>query len=176
MQAMPDPDCWLSNRVEPRTSTIAGNGLFAKEDIIAGVVMSRLGGRIVTNAALDRLIQAAGDTYIDTVSIFDDGNLVLPSGTPNHCGNHSCDPNLWWVDPFSIVTRTEVAAGTELTVDYGTLTDDPEFRMECRCDATRCRRVITGVDWRRPDLQARYGDHWVPVLRQRIGQYGARQG
>jgi hypothetical protein len=31
-----------------------------------------------------------------------------------------------------------------------------------------CRQVITGEDWRRPDLRARYGDHWVPALLDRI--------
>lgn len=168
MQAIPGPDCWLSGQAEPRASDISGQGLFATDDIDEGVVISRLGGRIVTNAALQLMMQTAGDTYIDTVAVFDDGNLVLPPGSPNHCGNHSCDPNLWWVDDFSLVTRAAIAGGTELTVDYGTLTDDPDFRMECRCGATGCRRVVTGVDWSHPDLQARYGDHWVPVLRQRI--------
>lgn len=168
MRVTPGPDCSLSNQVEPRASRISGAGLFAKEDIGEGVVISRLGGRIVTDAALQQLMQSAGETYVDTVSIFEDANLVLPPGTPNHCGNHSCAPNLWWIDPFSLATRAEIAAGTELTVDYGTLTDDPDFHMECRCGAACCRRVVTGVDWRRPDLQTRYGDHWVPVLRQRI--------
>jgi uncharacterized protein len=172
MKDTPDLGCWLSSHVEPRASRISGDGLFATEDIEEDVVVSRLGGRIVTNAALHLMMQEAGDTYIDTVSVFDDGNLLLPPGSPNHFGNHSCDPNLWWVDPFSLATRSAVAGGSELTVDYGTLTDDPEFRMWCRCGAPGCRHVITGVDWSRSDLQARYGGHWVPVLRKRI--YSAR--
>ena len=73
----------------------------------------------MTNVALNLMMEAAGDTYIDTVSVLEDGNLVLPPGSPNHFGNHSCDPALWWVDPFSLVARTAIAAGTELTVDYG---------------------------------------------------------
>jgi hypothetical protein len=123
---------------------------------------------MVSNSALRQMLQSAGDTYVDTVSIFEDANLVLPVDAANHCGNHSCEPNLWWVDPFSLATRSNIMAGTELTVDYGTLTDDPGFRMRCQCRAAQCRRLITGADWTRPDLQARYGEHWVPVLRQRI--------
>ena len=73
------------------------------------------------------MMQAAGDAYIDTVSVFDDGNLVLPPGSPNHFGNHSCGPSIWWVDPFSLVTRAAIAAGAGLTVDYGTVTDDTDF-------------------------------------------------
>ena len=31
-----------------------------------------------------------------------------------------------------------------------------------------CRGVVTGNDWRRPDLRERYGKHWVPALLARI--------
>jgi hypothetical protein len=143
-------------------------GLFATDDLDAGVIVSRLGGRMVSNVALHQMMQSGRDPYIDTVSVYDDANLVLPPGTLQHSGNHCCEPNLWWVDPFSLATRSHVSAGAELTVDYGTLTDDAEFRMTCECRATGCRGLITGSDWTRRDLQATYGDHWVPVLRDRI--------
>jgi hypothetical protein len=42
------------------------------------------------------------------------------------------------------------------------------FAMPCRCGSTLCRGRVTGTDWRRPDLQRRYGDHWVPGLLARI--------
>lgn len=168
MQVTPQPDCWLSDQVEVRPSRIAGLGLVATGEIAGGTVVSRLGGHLVSDAALREMLRAPRDAYIDTVSIFEDGNLVLPVGTANHYGNHSCEPNLWWVEPFSLATRTRIAAGTELTVDYGTLTDDPDYWMECACRTATCRRIITGVDWTRPDLQDRYGDHWVPVLRRKM--------
>jgi uncharacterized protein len=114
------------------------------------------------------MLQSAGDTYVDTVSVFEDRNLVLPPGTMNHFGNHSCQPNLRWVQPFSLATRSLIAAGDELTVDYATLTARPDFQMRCTCRASCCRGLVTGADWRLADLQQRYGDHWVPVLRDRI--------
>lgn len=148
---------------------MAGRGLVAVTDLEEGAVVARLGGRIVSDATLRRLIETS-ETYVDSVSVLEDRNLVLPAGTPNHFGNHSCDPTLWWVDPFSPATRRGVSAGTEITVDYGTLTDDPDFPMSCDCGTTSCRGVVTGVDWTRPELQERYGDQWVPVLRDRIRQ------
>jgi uncharacterized protein len=165
---MPEPDSWLSDQVQVRSSGIAGQGLFARTDIPAGVVVSRLGGRIVSDDALEELMRVAEDTYIDSVSIVEDGNLVLPPGTSSHFGNHGCDPSLWWVDPFSLATTSHVPGGEELTVDYGTLTDDPHFLMSCLCGAACCRGSVTGSDWTRPGLQNRYGEHWVPVLRERI--------
>jgi hypothetical protein len=105
---------------------------------------------------------------VDSVSVYDGVNLVLPPGSPAHFGNHSCDPTLWWEDPFTLVARNEIAAGSEVTVDYATLTDDLDFWMECTCGTQVCRGAITGSDWHRTDLQQKYGDHWVPVLRRRI--------
>ncbi|NEE00126.1 SET domain-containing protein [Phytoactinopolyspora halotolerans] len=169
MVIVPDPECWLSEHVEVRDSPIQGSGLFARVDIARGTPVARLGGRLVSNAELQRLFDEAGaGTYVDTVSVHDDVNLVLPSGSANHWGNHSCEPTLWWTDPYTLQARFDIVAGTELTVDYGALTDDPYFEMECRCGATFCRGEVTGLDWQRPELQTAYGDHWVPVLRERI--------
>ena len=153
--------------MEIRTSPIEGRGLVAVEHIAVGDVVERLGGVFVTDLELRRMIDSAG-SYVDSVSVYDDVNLVLPTGSPLHFGNHSCDPTLWWLDPFMLVARVDIRAGVEVTVDYATLTDDPDFRMDCACGAPLCRGEVTGSDWRRPDLQQRYGDHWVPVLLGRM--------
>jgi hypothetical protein len=139
----------------------------ALEHIARGHVVERLGGILVTDVELTRLIGSA-TSYVDSVSIYEDLNLVLPTGSPAHFGNHSCDPTMWWVDPFMLVARSDINAGSEITVDYATLTNDPDFHMECNCGAAFCRGEVTGSDWRRRDLRQRYGDHWVPVLSRRI--------
>ncbi|MEU7875338.1 hypothetical protein [Dactylosporangium sp. NPDC049140] len=36
--------------------------------------------------------------------------------------------------------------------------------------------VVTGDDWRRPELQARYGGHWVPALLARIRAQDSSDG
>jgi uncharacterized protein len=167
MPAHPSAKCWLSDKADLRRSTIEGRGLFAGVDIAAGVTIARLGGSIVSTEALHELLSAS-NRYVDTVSLFQNQHLVLPQGTSQHFGNHSCEPNLWWVDPLSLTTRSPVAAETELTVDYGTLTAEADFEMICRCGAPTCRGVVTGRDWTRKDLQARYGEHWVPILLDRI--------
>jgi uncharacterized protein len=94
--------------------------------------------------------------------------LVLPPGQLNHYGNHSCDPNLWWIDAYTLAARRPIAVGEEVTNDYVTSTGSADFTLACRCGSPLCRGIITGQDWRRPELQARYGDHWVPALLNRI--------
>jgi hypothetical protein len=164
----PPPDCWLHPEVEVGRSPISGRGLFTGAPIRAGTVVSRLGGRVVTTAELRRLFEvAAGDParpYIDTIAVDTDRHLVLPSGQPNGYGNHSCDPNLWWVGPFELAARRDIAAGEELTNDYATSTFEPDFVLVCSCGSASCRGTVTGDDWRRAELRSRYGEHWVPAL------------
>jgi len=83
-------------------------------------------------------------------------------------GNHSCDPTLWHVDGYTLAARRDIDAGEEVTVDYATQTAESAFAMACRCGSRLCRGRVTGDDWRRADLQDRYGDHWVPALLRRV--------
>ena len=155
-----------------RRSPIAGRGLFATAPITVGTLVSRLGGRLVPTAALRELLAAEArdpdHRYVDTITVDTDLHLVLPPGRPNGYGNHSCEPNLWWVGPYELAARRDIATGDELTNDYATSTADPGFAMACSCASGQCRGVVTGSDWRRADLRARYGPHWVPALLARI--------
>jgi hypothetical protein len=162
---VPEPECWLHPAIEVRPSAIQGLGLFAREDIPAGVVVSRLGGRPVGQEELDRLVAAPG--YVDTITVGDGVHLVLPGRTANGSGNHCCDPSTWWVGAYELATRLALRGGDELTNDYATSTDSAGFRMSCRCGSPNCRSTVTGDDWRRADLRERYRGHWVPALLER---------
>ncbi len=74
--------------------------------------------------------------------------------------NHSCDPNAWWAGD-TLVARRDIAAGDELTIDYSTGNADPSFLLACHCESYRCRQMVTGEDWRIPELQRRYARHWT---------------
>lgn len=170
--APPAADCWLHPAVVVRDSPIDGDGLFATAPIKAGEAVSRLGGRLVSDAELQSIFETS-DQYVDTVSIAEDVNLVLPPRQPSGYGNHSCEPNLWWAtsagaDGYTLVARRDIGPGEEVTNDYGASTSDPHWAMECSCGSAICRGVVTGDDWRHRELQDRYGDHWAPVLRNRI--------
>jgi hypothetical protein len=158
---------WLHPDVQVRASPIDGQGLFAGVPLDTGVVVVRLGGHVVGTDELRALIAAAEADpdmpYIDTVTIAADRHLVLPSDTPVHYGNHSCDPTIWHVDQFAIATRHPVAAGDELTVDYATQSGLAGWSMTCACGTALCRSVVTAEDWRRPELRERYAGHWLRV-------------
>jgi len=82
--------------------------------------------------------------------------------------NHSCDPNLGWVDEYSLATMVDVSAGQELVSDYAMSTADPGYLLRCHCPSYRCRQMVEGGDWRIPQLQARYQGWWVPYVQSLV--------
>lgn len=84
--------------------------------------------------------------------------------------NHSCDANIGWADERTLVALRAIDVDEELTVDYSTAIDDPDFVLYCHCGSTRCRQAVEGTDWQIPQLHSRYAGHWTPRLQQRIDE------
>ena len=153
---------WAHPALEVRESPVAGKGLFATQPIAQGEVVGQLSGRRVNTAELRELLK---HPPVDTITIDEDEHLVL-SNDPRPViayGNHSCDPNVWWIDAVTLEARRDIAVGDEVTSDYGTCTG-VDYELQCTCGSPLCRGVITGEDWKQPELQSRYGDHWIPAL------------
>lgn len=166
----PAEDVWLHPDLRVGPSWIHGRGLVSAHAIPEGIVVVRLGGRLVSSAELSELLADPAGGYVDTITVDEDVHLVLPSGTAVHFGNHSCDPSLWHDGPYRLVSRRRISAGEEVTIDYGTSSGEPTFSMACSCGSVLCRTMVTADDWQRPELVERYGDHWVPALRRRIAE------
>jgi SET domain-containing protein len=161
---VPASECWLRDDVTIAASSIAGLGLFATAAIPQGAAVSLLGGRLCSTAELRNLIG------VDSVVVDDDVHLVLAPQNRNRFGNHSCDPNLWWTDQYTLTARRDIAAGEEVTSDYSTSCADPQYVLRCHCETYRCRQMVTGDDWRIPQLQRLYAGHWTPFLQRLIAR------
>ena len=164
---------WFDSRTEKRGSPIQGRGLFAREAIPVGAVVAVKGGTIMDSAAFARVrdevspseIQIEDDLYIAAASAAEvEANLL--------CLNHSCDPNVGVRGQVTFVAIRDITAGAELTIDYAMIDGDPAEAMACACGAPACRGRITGNDWRRPELQARYAGYFSRYLEERIRSGG----
>jgi hypothetical protein len=159
---------YFSPKVEKRESRIEGRGLFAKEPIGAGEVVVVKGGYVLTTAQRDRIgktlgpaeIQITEDLFIGPVS------KRQREGGMMHL-NHSCEPNLGLQGQIVYVALRDIAAEEELTFDYA-MTDDEPVEMECRCGTPSCRRRITGRDWQKPEVQAKYDGYFSWFIQRRI--------
>lgn len=140
-----------------RPSDIDGFGLFASAPLTKGEVVAIRGGHIVPkDVALDIDARLGGYSH----PLTDDWFLapLEASEVPDTVifFNHGCTPNIAPHGQVVFTAIRNIEAGEEILCDYCTIVCYPEYRLQCHCGSTRCRGVITGDDWRRADLRARY--------------------
>jgi uncharacterized protein len=144
-----------------RESGIHGRGLFAVEAFGRDEIVAVKGGHIFDRSTLREVepllgpaeIQIGADLFVGPLTEDErEGSMIF--------SNHSCEPN---------IGVRGIEAGEELTHDWAT-TDDDTYRMECRCGAATCRKIITGQDWRRKDLQEKYGRYMSWYLLEKINE------
>jgi uncharacterized protein len=160
---------YLSPKTALLESKIHGRGLFATADIAKGEIVAVKGGHIVSRELLRRKItpslgpveiQIGDDLFIAPVTDEEREGSMLYS-------NHSCDANLGLRGEITFVAMRDIRAGEELTHDWAT-TDDDDYAVECSCGLPNCRKILTGKDWQRPDLQKRYAGYFSTYLAKKI--------
>lgn len=167
---------YLSPKTEVRESKIHGRGLFAVAAIAKDEIVAVKGGHIVDRKTLREKITPR----LGPVEIQIDDNLFVAPATEEErdlsmlYSNHSCDPNLGMRGEITFVAVRDIRAGEELTHDWA-ITDDDDYSVECNCGASRCRQIITGQDWRRPELQKRYAGYFSAYLTRKINLLEVRR-
>ena len=161
---------WITPKaVKGGPSAIDGRGVHAVEAIAGGEVVAVKGGHIVDGATVAGLPDALKDSAFPIAA-----DLFLAALAPGEYDgvlmrvNHSCAPNVGIGGNVLLVAMRDIAAGEELTIDYALFLADPGFTMACRCRTAACRGTVTGTDWIRPDLQARYRGWFSWWLQQKI--------
>jgi uncharacterized protein len=140
-------------RVGP--SRIAGQGLFAEQDIKQGTKIIRYIGEKIAHEESDRRL-AAGNVYIFGL----DERYAIDGDMPKNTArfiNHSCAPNCHteqFGNTIWFVAIKNVRAGEELTYNYGY--DDEDYANNpCHCGAKHCCGYILGPQyWERLRLTA----------------------
>jgi SET domain-containing protein len=157
---------WLNPKAEARPVGEKGWGSFATEPITAGEVVAGFGGWVVNREYLSSLTH---DRQARSIQIADDLYLVSSDERePGDMLNHSCDPNCGLLGSQLLVAMRDIVPGEEITFDYAMCdaSDYDEFR--CLCGSSNCREVVTGSDWRLPQVQDRYIGWFSPYITRRI--------
>jgi SET domain-containing protein len=159
---------YISPKAAVKQSSIHGRGLFAIEPIKLGEIVCVKGGHIFNRETLQQIAETLGpaeiqigeDLFIGPLNEQErEGSMIF--------SNHSCEPNIGVQGQIVFVALRDIEAGEELTHDWAT-TDDDSYELECKCGAASCRKVITGQDWRRPDLQEKYTGYMSWYLVRKI--------
>lgn len=150
----------MARKYKVTNSPIHGRGVFAAQALAKGVKLIDYKGLLRTHAQSDRLYGDtldSGHTFLFTLNerYVIDANV---DGNDARWINHSCAPNCEALleedakgnkrrDEVEIWTKRAVAAGTELTYDYGITLEVPHTaRLKklwaCRCGAPRCTGTL----------------------------------
>ena len=157
---------WLHSSAGTRPTATKGIGVFALDAIPAGTTVAGFGGHVVDSRELEDLGEAV---RIHALQIDDELFLAsMPPFDPADYVNHSCDPNCGIVGSVLLVTVRDVDAGEELCFDYAMTDSDDYDTFECTCGTERCRGVVTGDDWKRPELRDRYAGWYSTYLARRL--------
>lgn len=155
---------YRSAKTKVRTSKTHGRGLFATKPIRKGEIVSVRGGHILTRQMVKKCRKPIGYWGYPIA----DG-LVLGPLTEAETEsvmmflNHSCEPNVGIQGQIIFVAMRNIRVGEELTIDYAMFGADKK-PMQCKCQASACRGVITDKDWRRKDLQRKYRGYFSSYL------------
>lgn len=158
---------WISPKAKLRNTSISGHGLFATDFIQAGEEVVRWGGIYVSGKEAQKAKQEGKHVMQfedDLFSVEDRGE------SDSYFINHSCDPNLWMKDTFTLEAKRDIKPGEELTIDYVVFMADENYiaKWECGCGSVNCRHKITGKDWKIKELQDKYKNHFIPLINRRI--------
>lgn len=143
-----------------------GCGIFAVEPVKKGDLILLWGGRVVRKDEIDPDMP----NLTQRVLQIDDGLFLLTPEQlePADCLNHSCHPNVGFSGQIGVVAMRDLAPGEEACIDYAMCDSDPYDEFDCSCGAPDCRRRITGEDWKKPELQARYDGFFSAYLQRRL--------
>ncbi|MBI3160624.1 MAG: SET domain-containing protein-lysine N-methyltransferase [Chloroflexi bacterium] len=165
---------YLSEKLEARENEAKGGwGLFARQPVNAGELLLYWGGTIIDYAELMTLPE---DVRIHTIQVEEDlFQKPIFEDDPADMINHSCDPNAGLATAISVVAMRDIRAGEEVCFDYATCDSQPYDEFNCQCGAPNCRQRVTGDDWKKPELWARYNGYFSPYLQRRINELVAVQ-
>jgi transcription initiation factor TFIIIB Brf1 subunit/transcription initiation factor TFIIB len=159
---------FISPKAAVKESGIHGKGLLAVESIKRGEIVCVKGGYVFTSRTLRSMpewyraaeIQIAEDLFIGPLKEDErEGSMIF--------SNHSCAPNIGVQGQVVFVAMRDIESGEELTHDWAT-TDDDDYEMQCNCGSVNCRKILTGKDWQRRDLQEKYRGYISWYLTEKI--------
>jgi SET domain-containing protein len=143
-------------------------GVVAERNFKQGEVIAIWRGSIITESEAIALPESERNQLLQ---VNEDAFLITNKAllTVDYI-NHSCEPNCGFTDSTTLVAMREIAAGEAITFDYAMSDTKAIFAFDCWCGSAKCRKKISGDDWRLADLQDRYSGWFAPHVARLIKQ------
>jgi len=157
---------FVSKKIVIKNSVIHGKGMFAKEFIKKGEVVFIKGGHILEKS------EVFASEIINSYLPIDDLYFIGAKNAEEEeliklYINHSCNPNCGLRGEITFVAIMDINKNEELKCDYAFI-DNDDYSFNCTCGEKNCRKIITGTDWRMPDIQKKFKTYFATYLKQKI--------
>lgn len=164
---------WVNPKTELRRSRIHSSGLYATEPIERDEMVAIWGGYIKPFSEVASYFSNGVETPVEISAITVEDGFVITSMKESELDkgdriNHSCDPNCGIRGQITLVAMRRIGAVEEITFDYAMVDSFPKYRFQCSCGSRLCRKVVTNDDWKRKDLQMRYGNYFSNYLKEKM--------
>ncbi len=162
------PISYRSPKIEVRPSKIHGKGMFSKSKISESEVVAIKGGSILTRKQLEEVnrsilpaqLEVADNLFISPISAKERESAMLYT-------NHSCNANMGIQGQIVFAAIRDIDKNVELTIDWAML-DDGDYEHECNCQLPNCRKILTGKDWMKKELQQKYKGYFSWHIQNKI--------
>jgi SET domain-containing protein len=166
---------YFTPKAEIRRSSFDKKGIFAKKLIKKGEIISEPGAGVIIREKEYKKLQKKNFKTIGHYAIKVADRTYLISSKDGKLDkddffNHSCEPNAGIKEKFTLVAIKNIKPGEEITYDYAMTDCDKEDYFKCRCGAKNCRGVVTGDDWKKPELQRRYKGYFSWYIQELINK------
>ena len=129
---------------------IYGKGLFTKNDIKKGEIITILRGKVLTG------IKYEYDFTEDAKKWIQIDKLNWLKSRAGSFLNHSCNPNAS-ISGRKIVALRNIKKDEEITYDYDTRDwDEWGWQLKCKCGSKNCRKIIRGYKHLPQKLKNKY--------------------
>ena len=157
---------WLTPKAQMRVTPGKGSGSFAISKISKGEILASFGGNVIDLSELakysddrvSRSLQLNSDTYLLSGNMPEPGDMI----------NHSCEPNCGIAGISSVQALRDIEIGEEITFDYAMTDSSKCDEFICACRKSGCREKISGTDWQKEELQARYRNYFSSYIEKLI--------
>lgn len=159
-------ESYVSSKVERREIQGRGYGLFAKEFISKDEIVSISGGIIINR---DDFIKMKSE-QLDYAYHITDNFLICPLNPEDPSDdwrmNHCCEPNCGLDGNIIFIAIKDILKDEELTYDYCMTEIDSSYRLDLSCSKSTCRKLLTGDDWKNPELQKKYKNYFSNYVKK----------
>lgn len=140
----------MSKSIIIKESIIAGNGIFANDNITKGSRIFLLEGELCNLDEIMKRVSDGSEERSDPLGV--DEEMYLDLNEISRTFNHSCDPNAYVKGKSELIAIRDILVGEEITYDYSTtMSDNKEkiekaggklWKHECNCKSINCRKII----------------------------------